>query len=250
VWEAGWVRLRTLECPVPGLPRELEGVRIAHLSDLHLGTPSRGAAAAARAVEWTAAREPDLVCLTGDLLSRPRGLPELERLLARLPRAYAVLGNHDVGVATDPFARASAPLELRGATLLEDEAATVEVRGLPVQLVGVDPLAYMRRDSRAAALADEGVALRILLAHFPRAVERLPRRFELVLAGHYHDGQIALPLGRGRKLRFAELHAPYPCGLYRFAETTMHVSPGLGTSFVPLRFAARPEATELVLARG
>ena len=88
---------------------------------------------------------------------------------------------------------------------------------------------------------------RILLSHYPRVLDRLqPGRFELVLAGHMHDGQIALPYPGG-KLRFAHLSARYPTGVYRNAASVMHVSPGLGTTFVPFRFAARPEATELVL---
>ncbi len=89
--------------------------------------------------------------------------------------------------------------------------------------------------------------LRILLCHFPRVLDRLePDRFELVLAGHMHDGQIAIPYPGG-KLRLAHPTARYPCGVYRNDAATMHVSPGLGTTFVPFRFAARPEATELVL---
>jgi uncharacterized alkaline shock family protein YloU len=70
--------------------------------------------------------------------------------------------------------------------------------------------------------------------------------FDLVLAGHMHDGQFCVPYPGG-KLRLAHLRARYARGLYRRGETVMHVSPGLGTTFVPFRFCARPEATELVL---
>ena len=88
---------------------------------------------------------------------------------------------------------------------------------------------------------------RILLCHYPRVVDVLqPGRFELVLAGHMHDGQIALPYPGG-KIRFAHLRARFQRGVYRTPAGVMHVSPGLGTTFVPFRFAARPEATELVL---
>jgi predicted MPP superfamily phosphohydrolase len=88
---------------------------------------------------------------------------------------------------------------------------------------------------------------RILMAHFPRTLDRLePGRFELVLAGHMHDGQIAIPYPGG-KLRLAHPSARYANGVYRTKAAVMHVSPGLGTTFVPFRFAARPEATELVL---
>jgi uncharacterized protein len=70
-----------------------------------------------------------------------------------------------------------------------------------------------------------------------------------VLAGHMHDGQISLPLGRARKYRFAHPNTRYASGLYERPGGTLHVSPGLGTTFVPFRFFARPEATELVLQR-
>jgi uncharacterized protein len=246
-FEAGWVRLRTLAFPVGGLPEGLAGLRIAHLSDFHLGVPSRGARAVARAVEWTAARRPDLVCITGDLLTRPEGLGELRPLLARVPGAYAVLGNHDVGYAKDPLARRSDRHDPGPVVLLRDEAVTVELRGRRVQLVGVDPRSYVSRCARPEELVDPAADLRILLCHFPGIVDRLPGgAFHLVLAGHFHDGQITIPYGGG-KLRLGDPRVRYPCGIFQTPAGTLHVSAGLGTSFVPFRFFARPEATELVL---
>ena len=92
-----------------------------------------------------------------------------------------------------------------------------------------------------------GADFRVLLCHFPRVLDRLePGTFELVLAGHMHDGQITVPYPGG-KVRLAHPTAPYASGVYRSRAGVMHVSPGLGTTFVPLRFGARPEATELVL---
>jgi predicted MPP superfamily phosphohydrolase len=250
VWgwfEAGWVRLRTLECPAPGLPEELAGLRIAHLSDFHLGVPSRGALAVERAVDWVAAREPDLVCVTGDLLTRPAGLERARDLLARLPGAVAVLGNHDVGVAKDPLAARSDHLDLGAVPVLNDEALQVDVRGRRIQLVGVDPRSVLRRRARPAELADPDADLRVLLCHFPRIIAEVPPGvFQLILAGHVHDGQINIPYGRG-KLRLGEPRARYASGIYRTPAGTLHVSPGLGTTLVPFRFFARPEATELLL---
>ena len=77
-FEAGWVRLETLQCPLPRLPPELEGLRIAHLSDFHLGVPSRGVTAVERAVDWVEERQPDLTLISGDLLSRPGGEPRAD----------------------------------------------------------------------------------------------------------------------------------------------------------------------------
>jgi uncharacterized protein len=245
-FEAGWVRLGSLEVPIPGLAPELDGLRVVHLSDFHLGIPSRGAVAVERAVEWAAVREPDLTAISGDLLSHPRAEPRLRRLVERLTRCYAVLGNHDVDAARDPFSRASDLDELPGATLLRDESATLELRGRRVQVVGVDPLSYPLGLSRPQRLVDPEADLRILICHYPAVLRRLdPDWFHLVLAGHLHGGQICLPWPGG-KIRLAHPRARYAEGLYA-GPPALHVSAGLGTTFLPFRFFARPEATELVL---
>ncbi len=245
VWgwfEAGWVRLRRLELRVPGLPPELDGLRIAHLSDFHLGVPSRGARAVERAVAWVAERQPDLTLISGDLLSRPAGEERLRRAVERLPRCYAILGNHDLAISRDPFSKPVRVDELGPCELLFDDGRLVAVRGRRVWIAGLDPVSRGREPDLSAE-AD----LRILLSHFPNAVERIrPGSFELLLAGHMHDGQICLPYPGG-KVRFAHPAARYTAGLYERNGTVMHVSPGLGTTFVPFRFFARPEATELVL---
>jgi predicted MPP superfamily phosphohydrolase len=246
--EAGWLRTRILEVTIAGLPPGLDGLRVAHLSDFHLGPPSRGRLATERAVAWVASRDPDLVAVTGDLVSHPRGEPLLHELLGKLGRPYVVLGNHDVAVTRDLFSRAAELDDLHElAVLLGHEAATEEIRGCPVQLVGVDPQEYSRGDARPWELADADAALRVLLCHFPGIARRLPEgAFHLVLAGHLHAGQINLPYPGGR-LTLAHPRARYLTGLFRVGGAAMHVSPGTGTTFVPFRFFARPEATELVL---
>jgi uncharacterized protein len=249
-FEAGWVRLETLRCPLPGLPTELEGLRLAHLSDLHLGVPSRGTAAVERAVEWVEERQPDLTLISGDLLSRRAGEARLRFLLARLPRCYAVLGNHDFASTRDPFSRPVELEELGPATLLADDSRTVELRGRKVQIVGIDPRTYRRRLARPERFVDPDADLRILLCHFPDVVDRLPAgAFHLVLSGHLHAGQICVPWPGGR-LRLAHIRWTYVRGLYPRPAGVLHLSAGLGTTFLPFRFLARPEATELVLESG
>src|SRR5215468_6403481 len=253
-FEAGWVRLEELDCPIESLDDELAGLRIAHLSDFHLGFPSRGAQAVRRAVDWVAAGwvaagKPDLVLVTGDLLSRRRGEQELRELLARLPNCYVVLGNHDFAETKDPFSSRSPVGDLEPATLLLDEAVPVQLRGRRLQLVGVDPRTYRRGLSDPARLAGPDAAIRILLCHFPNVVDRLPpNSFDLVVSGHLHAGQITLPLP-SRRIPLAHPHWRYLHGLYRRNGLTLHVSAGLGTTFVPFRFLARPEATELRLVK-
>jgi predicted MPP superfamily phosphohydrolase len=244
-FEAGWVRLRTLDVRVPGLPPELDGLRIVHLSDFHLGLPSRGVVAVERAAAWARERSPDLTLVTGDLVSRTGGEGRLQAVVAGLPNCYAILGNHDVDQSRDPFAQPTRIEELDRVELLLDEGRELRLRGRTVWLAGLDPESRGREPdlSRAADFS-------ILLSHFPCAFDRIePGSFDLVLSGHMHDGQICLPYPGG-KLRLAHPRAAYTHGLYVRAGTTMHVSPGLGTTFVPFRFCARPEATELVIHSG
>ncbi len=241
-----------LDLELPGLPAELDGLRIAHLSDFHFGVPSPGIGASWEAAEWVHERKPDLVAISGDLLTHPRGERMLRRLVRILPRpAFAVLGNHDIAISRDPQARRSDLRDLEPATLLRDEGRLIELRGRTVWIAGAEPHLIVRGRPRLDPnrLAHEA-DLSILLCHYPRVLDVLePGRFDLVLAGHMHDGQIALPLPGG-KFRFAHPGAPYTSGVYRNPAATMHVSAGLGTTFVPFRFAARPEATELVLDGG
>ena len=248
-FEAGWLRRRVVEVELDGLPPELEGLRIAHLSDFHLGVPSRGRRAVEDAVAWVVERRPDLVCVTGDLVSRRGGLPLLEKLLRELGPCFVVLGNHDFADSRDPFSQRVDPdviAALDGVTLLADEAVEIELRGQRVQIVGVDPRTYAAREARPHEVADPGASLRVLLCHFPGIARRIPGMFHLVLAGHLHAGQIVVPFPGGR-LRLAHLRARDVEGVYRYGTSVLHVSPGLGTTFVPLRFFARPEVTELVV---
>src|SRR5207244_8314027 len=111
--------------------------------------------------------------------------------------------------------------DLEPATLLVDESASIELHGRTVQLVGVDPRVYRERRAQPWRLADPDADLRILLCHFPHVLDTLPPgAFQLVLAGHMHDGQISLPLPSG-KLRLANPRARYTSGLYQRGGTWM-----------------------------
>jgi predicted MPP superfamily phosphohydrolase len=249
LFEAQWVELKELDVPVAGLPVELDGFTILHLSDFHLGTVSFNARTLRKAVDWAAGRDLDLVAITGDLVSRRRGERMLQEALARLRSrhgTYAIMGNHDVAKTRDPFSRPSelAALKEGRACLLEHGSATFEARGRAVQVAGADP---RRLRDPVAPLADPATDLRILLVHFPDAIWSLsPGDFHVILAGHLHGGQICLPAPGGR-VRLQHLRAPLWEGLHDLPVGAMHVSRGLGTSFVPLRFLARPDAAILTL---
>jgi uncharacterized protein len=249
LFEAQWVELRELDVPVDGLPAELDGFAVLHLSDFHLGTISFNGRTLRKALDWSAGRELDMVAITGDLVSRRRGERMLRRALERLHAGhgkYAILGNHDVAETRDPFSRPSELSALRedGACLLEHSSASFEARGRAVQVAGADP---RRLRDPVAPLSDPAADLRILLVHYPDAIWSLePGDFHVILAGHLHGGQICLPTPRG-KLRLEHLRAPLWEGLHELPVGALNVSRGLGTSFVPLRLLARPEAAILRL---
>ncbi len=124
----------------------------------------------------------------------------------------------------------------------------LEVGAARLQVAGVDPVSFRRR-VRPGALVDQNADLRILLCHFPDVVRWVePGDFDLVLAGHLHGGQICIPTPRG-KIRLEHLRARHWEGLYQTPVGQLYVSRGLGTSFVPFRFLARPEVTLLRLER-
>ena len=249
-FEAGWLRTRVLDVEIEGLAAGLDGLRIAHLSDFHFGAPlSRGNRASAKAVAWVAERDPDIVSVTGDLVSHPRGESRLHALIRTLDRPFVVLGNHDVAVSRDPFSRAAELRDLEHARLLSDEHVMLERDGASVLIAGVDPVSYRAGRARPDRLVEDVAAFRLLLCHFPGIVDRMPpNAFDLILAGHLHAGQICVPTPRGR-ITLAHPRARFVSGVYETSAGVLHVSPGTGTTFVPFRFFARPEVTELVLRR-
>jgi predicted MPP superfamily phosphohydrolase len=222
------------------LPAELEGLRVLHLSDLHFnGTPNL--AYFRRALELAADLKPDLIALTGDVLDKHRLADWLEPTIGRLEAPlgrYFILGNHDAYDHPDEIRSAVSAL---GWTDLGGRFVTIERRGRPIVLAGDETPWLGKRPEVSAAPED---ALRILLAHAPYSFRwAIERRFDLVLAGHLHGGQIRLPaVGPIIGGRYAE-------GVFEKDGTIMHVTRGLGVQ-APLRFNCPPEIAVLVLTRG
>jgi hypothetical protein len=253
LFESQWVATRSLEVPVAALPPALDGLSVLHLSDFHAGTPSLNIRSMRKAIRFGEAVRPDLVAITGDLISHPRALPSVARELARLTPPlgmFAVTGNHEVGATNDPFSRgvvvddwSPAPVHL-----LRDEMQAAERDGMRIEIAGLDAASEIAgRAPDPAALFERPDAFRILLSHFPDAAERVaPGACSLVLSGHLHGGQICVPTPRG-KLRLSHGQWRFPEGVFQEGETTIVVSRGTGTTLVPFRFLARPEVCLLRL---
>src|SRR5262249_36995319 len=175
----------------------LDGLTLLHLSDFHAGTPSLNVRAVRKAAALGVAWQPDLVALTGDILSHGRArdavVGAMEELHPRLG-IFAVLGNHDVGDTNDPFSRGvviedwgTAPVALLG-----DDGAVVHADGHEIEIAGVDPALFAEgRNRPPEELFTRPGAFRILLSHFPDVPAQMrPGTCALALCGHLHGGQI------------------------------------------------------------
>ena len=239
------VRVEAVTLRVPGLDPAHDGLRVAQLSDIHVGrrTPPariRAALAAANAFQ------PDLVVLTGDYLSHSQqGVGLLGEALGGLAApTVAVLGNHDHWV--DPEG-ATAALEGLGYAVLRNQHTVLRLRGVPFTVVGVDDLVTRHADP-ARSLAGAPSGSRLVLAHAPRTADLL-RDAEsplVVLSGHTHGGQVSIPILTPLLARvFAG--EPYLRGSYRVGAVGLYVNRGVGNTVTTMRLNSDPEVTTATL---
>ena len=225
---------------VAGLDPAHDGLRVAQLSDVHVG-PHTPVERSRAAVDASNAFHPDLVVLTGDFLSRDRdGVGLIGEQLAGLEApTVAVLGNHDHWV--DPQGAADS-LEHLGYAVLRNQHTTLGLRGEPFTVVGVDDQVTGNADP-AKALDGAPEGSRLVLAHVPSTARRLARMGEtaLCLSGHTHGGQIAVPILT--PLVWALAGEPYRRGLFRLGGVQLYVNRGLGSSFLGFRVGSPPEVT-------
>lgn len=243
-------RIRHLDVRIPGLPTALHGATIAHVSDVHVGRFTHGRVLQ-EIITQTRDLNPDLVLFTGDLIDHSLDdLPAGTDLLAQLApsgRVFACEGNHDLFESRADFERGVTDA---GIPLLLNDAATVELRGHPVQLLG---LRWGEPDAGRGAFIDRQMdatlsrrtpdAFSILLAHHPHAFDRAAAAgIPLTLAGHTHGGQLMLGGGIGA----GAVLFKYCSGLYRRQRSALVVSNGVGNWF-PLRINAPAEIIHLTL---
>lgn len=213
---------------VPGMHREHDGLRIAHLSDIHVGQAT-SAVRIRRAVAEVNARNPDVVFLTGDYVTHsPKPLPRVIELLAGFSSpVFAVLGNHDHWVDAH-YLRSG--FERLGYTVLQNEHRVVHVRGAPLTVLGVDDGRTGRDDVEATFRGAPESGTRLVLTHAPPTIDKLPPHANLVqFSGHTHGGQF---LVRGlTEAIFRRAGQPYIQGHYNVRGNQLYVNMGLGFGF-------------------
>ena len=271
---AGRLRYRVVpvEVPITDLPPQLDGLRIVHLSDIHIGA-FLPRAALRRAIDLINAVQPDLAVLTGDLITTEHdpledAIAELSRL--RVPLGvWACHGNHERWAGVE--AQTVALFARDGMHVLRQQGVELSWFGGRFNLIGVDDQRERARPGEPSSLLRSIERLvrsdipNILLSHNPDTFPRAAALgIELSLAGHTHGGQIRVKLGT-RQWSAASFMTPFAVGLYRLPcgptthpsheETAaaprkwafLYVNPGLGTLGLPLRLGMPPEITVLTL---
>jgi uncharacterized protein len=238
-----WVIRRRIEVKIKDLPTSLEGYRIAHLSDLHIGSIDRRD----EAIEWAHAAnalKPDAIVVTGDILTTGTAYHDdavdvLGTLAAR-DGVYACLGNHDY-YNESALCRA---LGERNVRVLRNEGVAIG----ELYVAGVEDM-WRGSPDLPAALSGRGDRPVVLLAHnpnyFPNAQEA---GVALTLSGHTHAGQLAIPFMVSRAT-LSHFVTRWPAGLFRDGDSQIFVHAGLGTTGPAIRLGAAPEIVEIVLRR-
>jgi predicted MPP superfamily phosphohydrolase len=227
--------------PVPGLPPALDGLRIGLLTDIHhsLMVPADDVV---HAVDLALVERPDLIVLGGDYVTfgDRRFVEPVAELLSALHAehgVFAILGNHD------DDRDMPAALTRRGIAVLKDARTRVMIHSEPLELAGVR--FWTRRAEDIARVLQGTSSTTLLLAHDPRRlVEASSLDVPAVLSGHTHGGQVVLPgLGALARRRF-----PVLAGIGSRGRTSIFVSRGIGTVYVPVRINCPPEVAIVTLA--
>jgi predicted MPP superfamily phosphohydrolase len=251
--EPGWLRVETVPLKLRRLSQALSGIRIALISDIHMGgwmTAERLQHVADVVLE----QRPDILLITGDFVtghgfteSKQQALKNMADVLTPLAStipSFAVLGNHDY------WSSEQAVREMLSACGITDLTNTVfpwTREGENLYLCGVDDVwaGEARLDDVAAQLEDESAA--ILLVHEPDYADTSAAtgRFDLQVSGHSHGGQVVIPF-LGPPI-LPHLGRKYPAGLYKVGNMYQYTNRGVGMLSPPVRFNCRPEITLFIL---
>ncbi len=256
VW-AFWVepasfRVREHKLPIGGWPAEANGLRIALLSDLHVGSPFNGLDKLNAIVEATNEAAPDLVLIAGDFVIHgvlggqfvapkliAESLSELEAPLG----IFAVLGNHDWWFDGEQVREALVDV---GIPVLEDESIKLREGNFEFWLTGVSDFWEGDPDVRNALQNVPRDATIVLFTHNPDIFPEVPDHVTLMLAGHTHGGQVWLPV-IGYPIVPSKFGQRFVEGHITEGRRQYFVTRGIGTSMLPVRFLVPPEVSILRL---
>jgi predicted MPP superfamily phosphohydrolase len=241
-YERHHLEIASADLPVSGLAPELDGFRIGLITDVH-HSATVPAADVSYAVQRLLSTTPDLIVLGGDYVtwSDRDYLEPVADLLAPLAAphgVFAILGNHDDDRDT------AAALARRRMAVLRDQRTRVTVNGAGLELAGLR--FWTRKPAEIARVLRNARDPVVMLAHDPRRLtEAAALNVQVVLSGHTHGGQVVVPgVGAIARRRF-----PVVAGQGTRGNTSIFVSKGIGTVYVPVRFNCPPDVAVVTLRR-
>ena len=245
------IELNNLEVSSRDLPKEFEGFRVAHVSDLHNAEFGEDNS---KLIKMLKDAKPDIIAITGDVIDSRRtnidiSLNFIKEALKIAP-CYYVSGNHEAriseyGILKDKMVKA-------GVTVLENQTSVITRSDSDIKIIGInDPSFnsdYLLGDekfiieSQLKIVAQHKDDFTVLLSHRPEFFELYTDyEIDLVLSGHTHGGQFVLPFLGGLVAPGQGFFPEYDSGLYLGENTKMIISRGIGNSIIPLRVNNRPE---------
>jgi len=236
---------------LPSWPAELKGLRIVTFSDLHPGQPHITISKIRKVVQTVNSMQPDLILMPGDFVENAFGIgmiepeataAELKALKAR-NGVFAALGNHDWWYNA---ARVRDSLEIAGIRVLDNQAVKIELKGQSIWLAGFadEWEGNPKVNETLKQIADNWPI--IAFTHNPDLFPAIPKRVSLTIAGHTHGGQVALPF-IGRAVVPSKFGQRYAIGHIIEDGKHLFVTPGIGTSIIPVRFGVPPEISLLTI---
>jgi predicted MPP superfamily phosphohydrolase len=245
-------QVREVDVPLPGLPQDLDGLRILQLSDIHLSA-FLSEAELIPVIDASLGLHPHVTVVTGDLISgHTDPLEACIRQLARLKSdagTFGCMGNHERYAKLEDRAQKAA--DRVGIRFLRNQSQALRFGNSVLNLAGQDFYANRERDrylEGAEHLILPG-ATNILLQHNPDVFPVAVRKgYNLLLAGHTHGGQVTVEIF-DRSINPARFFTPFVHGLYRSGNSAAYVTRGIGTIGIPTRIGAPPEITLLRLRK-
>jgi predicted MPP superfamily phosphohydrolase len=244
------VRHQTIQ--IAGWPGELNGFKVAVLSDIHVDNWFVDDKRVRAIVQRTNELQPELIVILGDYMSgngivrrevSPEVFAPILKDLSAPHGVYSVLGNHDWWYDGKHLRQ---ELERNGIKVLENEVMQLNPRNRSLWLVGLSDLwTRPQKINETVEKVPPGEPM-IALAHNPDIFPKLPQRVPLLLAGHTHGGQVRFPI-IGSVVQSTDFGERYERGHLFENNHHLFVTTGIGTSIMPVRFGVTPEIVLLTL---
>ena len=254
-WQNNGIVVTQIDYTSKKVPKEFDGFKILHISDLHNKYFGAGQKEIAELIDDA---KPDIIAITGDIIDKRRGgaaaALQLASRAVRTAPVYYVPGNHEKSAGV--YEQLTARLRSCGVSVSANTFADMLRNGAKITLIGIKDDEFFKTDKdyvRKLKMLQKNSpdGFHLLLSHRPEKIDLYAQvGFDLVLTGHAHGGQFRLPLIGGLYAPHQGIFPKYTSGLYKKDSTSMVVSRGLGNSGFPLRLFNRPELVVITLRRG